>query len=153
MADPLLEVIAEPRLNTICKPDGFSFDEFARRPGGGADKPFSNFLQVFTTNEHAQKAISVKLQVAVDVSEGERFPAGIFLIDNLYDLLHLLLVVRVVLANRLQQLLDQNVVDLHNLRDHTSCACQRRATGREGHLFKSLYYIKTVKTSSTARVN
>ena len=81
MADPLLEVVAEPRLHTICKPDGFSFEQFGRRPGGGADEPCQTCSQMYTTYEHAQIAISVKLQVEVDVNdESERFPAAVFLI-------------------------------------------------------------------------
>jgi hypothetical protein len=112
MADPLLEVVSEPRLYTICKPDGFSFEERGGRPIRGALEVLSTFLQVFTTNEHAQIAITVKLQVAVDVSEGELFPAAVFLIDDLHDLFHFHLIVRVVLTNRLQQLLCQDVVNL-----------------------------------------
>jgi hypothetical protein len=79
VADPLLEVVAEPHLYTICKPDGFSFDKFGRRPVRGALEVLSSFRQVFTTYEHAQIAITVKLQVAVVEfvhSQQETAPSG-----------------------------------------------------------------------------
>ena len=56
-------------------------------------------------------ANSVKLQVAVDGSEG-KLPFGESLIDHLHDLFQLLFIVRVELPDRPQQLLDQNVIDL-----------------------------------------
>jgi len=67
--DPLLEVVLEPGLYTICKPDGFSLEEcVGRRPGGALKDSFSNSLQMFTTHEIAQILNSVKPQVAVEVS-------------------------------------------------------------------------------------
>jgi hypothetical protein len=86
--DPLLEVIAEPRLNTIRKADGLAGEELiGRRPSGGAAIfSFTNPLQVLITHEQAQMANSVKPQVAVDGSEG-KLRAGELIIDHLHDLL------------------------------------------------------------------
>jgi hypothetical protein len=85
--DPLLEVIAEPRLNTICNPDGFAEEADGRRPSGGAFIfSFTSRLQVFTTYEEAQMANSVKPQVTVGGSEG-KLRLGEFVIDHLHDLL------------------------------------------------------------------
>jgi hypothetical protein len=116
VGDPLLDVIAEPRLNTIRKPDGLAGEELGgRRPTCSAfEFSFTNPLQVFITNEQAQMPNSVKLQVAVDGSEG-KLPAGESFIDHLHNLLQLLRIIRIELANRPQQLLDNYVVDLGRL--------------------------------------
>jgi len=101
--DPLLQVVFEPGLYTIRKPDGFSLEQFGgRRPGGAHKDSFSSCRQVFTTHEIAKILNTVKLQVAVEVSGAELVPVGELLIDSLHDLLHLLLIGRVILANRRQ---------------------------------------------------
>jgi len=51
------------------------------------------------THQHAQKAISVKLQVAADVSGRELFAMRELFTNHLYDLLDLLFVLRIVLAD------------------------------------------------------
>jgi hypothetical protein len=113
VGDPLLQVIGEPRLYTIRKPDRVTLPEGAgRRPVGALEDARASFLQVFPTNKLAQILSSVKLQVQVDVSERELFLFPIASIDYIHHLLHLLRVVRVVLADGGQELLHQDVVDL-----------------------------------------
>ena len=106
----MLEVITEPRLNTIRKPDGLAGEELGgRRPSGAAfEFSFTNRLQVLISNEQAQLASSVKLQVAVDGSDG-KLALRELRIDHLHDVFQLQLVIRIVLADGAQQLLDQDV--------------------------------------------
>ena len=80
VGNPLLEVVLEPHLYTMRKPDGFAFEQLGGRGPGAALELSSRSRQVATTHEHAAMASSVKVQVAVEVSEGELFPAGVLLI-------------------------------------------------------------------------
>jgi len=71
--DPLFEVVAEPRLNTIRKPDrpAVSCEELGgRRPSSTLEFSLPNPRQTPTTYEPAHRASAVKLQVTVDGSEG-----------------------------------------------------------------------------------
>ena len=69
----MLQVIPEPRLYTIRKPDGLAGEEpGGRRPTSRAlEFSFPNTLQVLITYEQAQIASAVKLQVTVDGNEGK----------------------------------------------------------------------------------
>jgi hypothetical protein len=94
--------VPEPRLNTICNPDGFAPELGRRRPTASAFVfSFSNRLQMPTTYEQAQMPNAIKLQVAVDDSDAEL--SGELLIDHLHDLFQLLVVMRIELADRPQQ--------------------------------------------------
>ena len=82
VVDPLLEIIAKPRLYTVCEPDGPAIEEFrfggpyfALVGGDAALRPEDRF-QVAATNEHAQMPKAVKPQVAIDVEDGELREAG-----------------------------------------------------------------------------
>ena len=99
VGDPLLQVIVEPGLYTMRKPDGFSFEQRGGRGPQGAFEFSSRSHQVTTTSEHAAMASSVKLQVAVELRDGELFPFGKLLIDLLHDRLYLFLVPGVVLID------------------------------------------------------
>ena len=73
--DPVLEAAPEPRLNRIGNPDWVVVDCGVGRPVPvnslvRCDSSFSNRLQMVPTNEHAQMANAVKLQVTVEVNEG-----------------------------------------------------------------------------------
>ena len=83
VGNPLLQVVFEPALYTIRKPDGFSLEQRGGRgPGSALKDSSSNCFQVATTHEIAQILNSVKLQVAVDVSGAELVPAGELFIDD-----------------------------------------------------------------------
>ena len=73
--DPVLEAAPEPRLNRIGNPDWVVVDCGVGRPVPvnslvRCDSSFSNRLHMAPTNEHAQMANAVKLQVTVEVNEG-----------------------------------------------------------------------------------
>ena len=70
-----MQIESEPRLYTIRNPDRVLVDGSVGRPVlpdiSSDSSSFHNRFQVATLNEHAQMPSAVKLQVTVDVSEGD----------------------------------------------------------------------------------